>query len=245
MRIWRIIAISVASLFLLFLLLQILPPQKVIKDAQRTIKTIPTPIGYERIEDDSEQTIFLRNLPLKDAPAKVQKFTGGDYTKTEREIIDLPLLSRSEQCADVAMRLRAEYLYSQHKYLSIRFPVHKYVYIRYLGGSSRYLFEWYLKLVYKFSGTHTLTQTLQPIDLNEIRIGDMYVYNRHGNGHAVTIADICVNSLGEKRVLLVEGCGVERHTNSLEMHTLRHIWYNPKEPQSFGYKFQSTDAKRW
>ena len=36
-------------------------------------------------------------------------------------MVDLPLLSNAEQCADVCMRLRAEYLYNTGQYGSIRF----------------------------------------------------------------------------------------------------------------------------
>ena len=90
----------------------------------RTIGDIPTPWGYERINgDDVTYTKFLRSLPLKGRGSKVQLYTGGDarFQSLNYAVIDLPLLSNAEQCADVCMRLRAEYLFNTRQYGRIRF----------------------------------------------------------------------------------------------------------------------------
>ena len=79
-----------------------------------TIGDIPTPDGYERIDgDDPKYGEFLRSLPLKPKGAVLKYYIGGiaDLQELNYAVVDLPLLSNAEQCADVCMRLRAEYLY--------------------------------------------------------------------------------------------------------------------------------------
>ena len=89
-----------------------------------TIGDIPTPWGYERVDgEDAAYARFLRQLPLKRKGAKVMLYTGGvsRFQSLNYAVVDVPLLSNAEQCADVCMRLRAEYLYHTGQYGRIRF----------------------------------------------------------------------------------------------------------------------------
>ena len=89
-----------------------------------TIGEIPTPDGYERVDgDDPEYGKFLRSLPLKPKGAIVKYYFGtiADLQDLNYAVVDLPLLSNAEQCADVCMRLRAEYLYSKGRYSDVHF----------------------------------------------------------------------------------------------------------------------------
>ena len=90
----------------------------------KTIGDIPEPWGYERISgDDVAYTNYLRSLQLKERGSKVQLYTGGDgrFQSLNYAVVDMPLLSNAEQCADVCMRLRAEYLFNTGQYGRIRF----------------------------------------------------------------------------------------------------------------------------
>jgi len=74
-----------------------------------TIGDIPTPDGYARIEgEDPKYGKFLRYLPLKPKGSVVKYYWGGiaDLQDLNYAVVDLPLLSNAEQCADVCMRLR-------------------------------------------------------------------------------------------------------------------------------------------
>ena len=80
----------------------------------KSIGDIPTPWGYERIPgDDPAYSEFLRKLPLKSKGSDVMLYTGGRsrFQSLNYAVVAVPLLSNAEQCADVCMRLRAEYLY--------------------------------------------------------------------------------------------------------------------------------------
>jgi hypothetical protein len=90
----------------------------------RTIGEIPTPWGYERINgDDPAYSQFLRSLSLKGKGSEVMLYTGGisRFQSLNYAVVDMPLLSNAEQCADVCMRLRAEYLFCTKQYNRIRF----------------------------------------------------------------------------------------------------------------------------
>ena len=60
----------------------------------------------------------------------MQLYTGGDarFQFLSTGVIDIPMLSNSEQCADMTMRVRAEYLFSHGRYSEIRFPGRKWQY---------------------------------------------------------------------------------------------------------------------
>ena len=90
----------------------------------KTIGNIPSSWGYECVSgEDVAYTDYLRNLPLKGRGLKVQLYAGGDgrFQSLNHAVVDMPLLSNAEQCADVCMRLRAEYLFNTGQYGRIRF----------------------------------------------------------------------------------------------------------------------------
>lgn len=51
-------------------------------------------------------------------------------------VVDLPVLSNAEQCADACMRLKAEYLYQTGQYNKIKFQDDNGQSLRYSGGAS-------------------------------------------------------------------------------------------------------------
>lgn len=177
-----------------------------------TIGAIPTPAGYERIEgDDPEYGKFLRSLPLKPKGAVLKYYIGGvaDLQSINYAVVDLPLLSNAEQCADVCMRLRAEYLYHAGRLSDIHFlDVQGHV-LKYSGEKSRESFEDYLRDVFDVANTYSLSQEMAIRRLSQIQPGDVFVYparDKNSYGHAVMVADVAQNKeTGKKAVILVEG----------------------------------------
>ena len=190
----------------------------------RTIGDIPTPWGYERINgDDVTYTKFLRSLPLKGRGSKVQLYTGGDarFQSLNYAVIDLPLLSNAEQCADVCMRLRAEYLFNTRQYGRIRFQNVNGKTMSYGGGSSRRSFERYLRNLYGVASTFSLSREMTTRRLTDMQPGDVFVYPaRYGQqyGHAVMVVDVAVNKNGKKVFLLAEG-----NTPARNIHLMRNF----------------------
>lgn len=192
-----------------------------------TIGDIPTPWGYERIPgEDKAYSQFLRTLSLKPRGTKVQYFTGGDarLQSLSYAVVDMPLLSNAEQCADVCMRLRAEYLFQTGQYARIHFRDVNGKTMRYSGGGSRKALESYLRRVYGVASTFSLSRELEQRPLSEVQPGDVFVYaavDRPGHqpyGHAVMVVDVAENKRGKRAILLAEG-----NTPARDIHVMRNL----------------------
>lgn len=192
-----------------------------------TIGNIPEPWGYERINgDDVAYTNYLRSLPLKERGAKVQLYTGGDgrFQSLNYAVVDMPLLSNAEQCADVCMRLRAEYLFNTRQYGNIHFKDVNGNTMRYSGGASRKSFENYLRRVYGVASTYSLSREMKTRRLSDMQPGDVFVYaavdrpGYHKYGHAIMVVDVAENKKGKKAFLLAEG-----NTPARNIHIMRNF----------------------
>ena len=177
-----------------------------------TIGDIPAPDGYVRIDgDDAKYSEFLRSLPLKPKGAVVKYYWGGiaDLQDLNYAVVDIPLLSNAEQCADVCMRLRAEYLYRIGNIENINFLDVNGNILSYNGESSRKTFEKYLRDVFRVANTYSLSRQMDARDLEDIQPGDVFVYpapDSRSYGHAVMVADVAQDKkTGMKAVLLLEG----------------------------------------
>lgn len=190
----------------------------------KTVGDIPVPLGYTRVEaEDDSYAAYLRSLPLKDRGAKVQLYTGGDagYQFLSTGVIDQDMLSNSEQCADVTMRLRAEYLWGKGRYSDICFRDVNGKRLRYTGGSSRKAFEKYMRGVYGVCSTFSVYHETQPRSIKDVRPGDVLVYPArpgHRYGHAILVVDVARNGSGRVAVMCAEG-----NTPAREKHILRNL----------------------
>lgn len=190
----------------------------------KAIGDIPAPHGYTRVEaEDGSYAAYLRSLPLKKRGAKVQLYTGGDanYQILSTGVIDLNLLSNSEQCADVTMRLRAEYLWKKGRYGEICFRNVNGKNMRYTGGSSRKAFEKYMREVFGVCSTFSEYRETTPRSIKDVQPGDVLVYPArpgHRYGHAIIVTDVARNGSGKIAIMCAEG-----NTPAREMHVVRNL----------------------
>ena len=153
-------------------------------------------------------------------------YTGGRsrFQSLYYAVMDIPLLSNGEQCADVCMRLRAEYLFQTGQYGRIRFKNVNGKTLAYNGGSSRKAFERHLRNLYGVASTFSLSREMKTRRLAEMQPGDVFVYaaaDRPGNhkyGHAVMVVDVAENKSGKKSFLLAEG-----NTPARDIHVMRNF----------------------
>lgn len=232
-----ILALLVAVVAAAVLYLPIFIPGN-FKKGDRCVGDISVPSGYERIDgDDMEYSEFLRSIPLKPKGTKVTLFKNGEKAKFSNTIscavIDLPLLSNAEQCADACIRLRSEYLFRHGKYGRICFKDNAGIPFQYLGGRCRKAFETYLRTVYNVANTSSLCKELPNRDPKEIQPGDILVYKvRPGRkyGHAIMVLDVVQNPKnGRKMVMLAEGC-----TPACDIHVLANL-KNPRKSPWFSW----------
>ena len=203
------------------------------------IEDIPTPRGYVRITgSDPAFTTYLRSLPLKPKGSHVMLFTGGKayLQSVAYAVVDLPLLSNDEQCADCCMRLRGEYLYQTRQYGRIRFTDVNGNTLRYEGGASRKSFESYMRRVYGVASTYSLRHSLAQREPSDIEPGDVFVFAagstkmgvKMAMGHAIMVVDVAENNEGKRVFLLAEGSAPAQDIHVLRNVTspLRSPWYS-------------------
>ncbi len=190
-------------------------PHRVPPSPYGTVGEIPCPEGF--IPSESAPDGFhgyLGSLPLARPDSVVTGYDGTPCDTLERfcyRVVDFPLIDKNEQCADVCMRLRAEYLYGENRFRKIRFTDTRGKMLRYHFGACRPLFDRYLKKVFGWSSTKSMCASMPVRPLNQITPGDVFVYDEDARedkkyGHAVMVAKVAVDTAsGRKAVLLIQG----------------------------------------
>ena len=180
-----------------------------------TVGEIPCPAGFCPIEYAPDSfSSFVQGLPLAKPDSMLTNYDGTPRDSLERfcyRIVDLPLINENEQCADVCMYLRAEFLYEGNHFRKIHFADTRGKTLRYYFGAARPLFERYLKEVFLWSNTESLRNSMSVQSIGDLIPGDVLVYDTDSRpnekyGHAVMVAAVAVDTVSaQKAVLLIQG----------------------------------------
>ena len=230
---------------------QKMPVQSVAQTDEATASTlkkvsdIPPPKGFVRGEKTGFG-LFLRNITLKKDKV-VYLFDGRLKANQTAQfaVLDVFVGDRDlQQCADAVMRLRAEYLFAQKQFDSIKFKDgngFSMDFGKWIKGNrivfSQNKLSWqacescnarheslmkYLNTVYGFAGTATLTKELRPLSkVSDMDIGDVFI--KGGSpGHAIIVMDVAVNTAGKKVFLVAQS-----YMPAQDIHILK----NPKNAQ--------------
>lgn len=225
---------------------------------------ISTPEGYNRVvvKKGSFQE-WLRYLPMQPKGAKVKLYNGKTkfFQGLNGGVVDIDVGTTDlQQCADAVMRLRAEYLYSQQRYDEIHFNYtsgFKAEYakwrngnkIKVRGNSVSYYqnpkntdktyagFKQYLKNVYMYAGTFSLNKELKKESISNLKAGDVFIIGGFP-GHVVMVADVCKNSEGEQKALLVQSYMPAQsiHVVNPSVTSGKNSWHSIKELKANGWK---------
>lgn len=203
-----------------------LPAEFVNKESvPASVGLIPVPKGFIRpVYPANSFAFWLRGLLLK--TDKTVYLFNGQLKKNQAAqfaVLDMPRSTTGlQQCADVIMRLRAEYLFLQKRYNEIRFTDFEGRLYDWTKGADRKGFEKYLDLVFGWCGSASLEKQLNTVpDFNSIEPGDVLI--RGGfPGHAVIVADLAINTKGEECYLLIQGYQPAQDI---------HILINPMDPE--------------
>lgn len=207
----------------------------------KTIGDVPVPYGYTRIEvQNGSYAEYLRSLPLRKRGTKVNLYTGGEANLQflSSGVIDQDILSNSEQCADVTMRLRAEYLWQKGRYSEISFRNVNGKQMNYTGGSSRKAFESYMRNVYGLCNTYSVYHETVPRNIQDVQPGDVLVYparSGHKYGHALIVVDVAKKD-SKVAIMFVEG-----NTPARDKHIVRNM--NPQDNPWFFFDGSEDDLR--
>jgi len=215
------------------------------------LERINTPKGYKRLEaSENDLTGFIRSLPLKQAGSPVLLYNGTEkgYQDGHVAVFDLDVGDRDlQQCADSVMRIYAEYFWSIGAYDRIAFHLTNGFLMEYTkwregnrlvvngndtswsktaGFDDSYEnFRKYLNMVFAYAGTISLSKECQPVSIEEILPGDMFIY-AGSPGHCVLVVDVATDNDGNKCFLLAQG-----YMPAQDFHILK----NPLHPDDPWY----------
>lgn len=186
------------------------------------------PAGFARVAaKPGSFGAWLRRLPMKPAQSRVMLHTGSPKWRQDVHagVIDIDTGQRDlQQCADAAMRLRAEWLWDSGRKRDIGF--------NYTGGGHVSYARWargerpsedgkrwrrrgkpddsyasfrkYMIQVFAYAGTYSLSKEMKPVALDALSAGDVFIVGGFP-GHAVLVADVAENAAtGEKVFLLTQ-----------------------------------------
>lgn len=173
-----------------------------------TIGEIPVPDGYKRVPAGAGTfDEWARTIPLKkDKTVYLYNGSRKRNQAAQYAVVDIPTGKQDlQQCADVVMRLRAEYLFSQKKYNEIAFMDYSGKWYKWERGNDRSAFDRYLQTVFGWCGSASLEKQLTTVsDFNSIKAGDVLVQGGFP-GHAMIVVDMAVNANGKKVYMMVQG----------------------------------------
>lgn len=235
------------------------------EDGKVISERIDVPKGFERIEA-KEGTFgdYLRSLPLKPHGSPVLYYNGD--TKSAEvyvAVLDIDIGDRDlQQCADAAMRLRAEYLYSKSEFDKIHFNFtngfrvdyskwmqgyrvaisgNKTSWVKKTGEASDYQsFRKYLDMVFAYAGTASLVKELSTVAIEDMQIGDVFI--KGGSpGHCVIIVDMAENKeTGEKLFLLAQS-----YMPAQDIHILKNPYNDEGNPWYSLQSGEDLDTPEW
>jgi hypothetical protein len=198
---------------------------------------------------------------------ELKRWQGGQAAVVEMSVGDKDL----QQCADAVIRLRAEYLFAQGKKTSIGShftsgfdaPFARWLkgerirvdgnkaawYNAHQPGASHDDLLAYLRMVFTYAGTASLSKELLPCADKDIEAGDVFVQGGHP-GHAVIVVDVARNAMGEQIFLLAQS-----YMPAQEIHVLKNMedtdlspWFRLNEGEELvtpEWTFRWQDRKRW
>jgi hypothetical protein len=239
------------------------------------VNRIRVPEGFERIPVQKKTFgDWLRHVPLKPGAPSVRLYNGElKYNQSAQyAVLNIDVGSEDlQQCADAVMRLKAEYHFSRKEKEQIHFKFtsgDNAEYVKWIEGYRPVIngskvnwikkaqkdetykgFKAYMKQVFMYAGTSSLSKELQTIPLSQMQPGDVFIKGGFP-GHAVIVLDMAVHKTSGKKIFIL----AQSYMPAQDIHILK----NPEEsgtpwyPLDFEgdletpeWTFQSTELKRF
>ena len=232
------------------------------------------PVGYQRLNQSKKSFgAWLRTLPIRPGRPLVRLHNGQLKGNQDAQIavIDIDVGKKDlQQCADAAMRLRAEYLWAANRQSDVCF--------RYTSGDAASWSDWskgirprinknkviwskrakpntayknfrkYLDSVFMYAGTFSLSKELKRVrEPSKVMPGDVFI--RGGfPGHAVIVLDVVTDKKGNRKFLLGQSYMPAQEIHVLKNPKHRTPWYSAQDSgrlQTPEYEFTYSDLRRF
>jgi len=252
------------------------PTNKIMGINSETIRGISLPGGFTYVDDgDSAYSNWLLDLELKKSKT-VYLYNGKLKSNQEAQygVLNIDIGKKDlVQCADAAMKLRADHLFEKHLYDQIKFlatsgdeisfeswlkgmrwkeqgaklvsyNIHK------EGSNIQQEYNSFMELVFSYCGTYSLSKQMNTVkDIMSIQPGDVFVFGGFP-GHAVTVMAVAKNEGDERVFLLSQGYMPAQDIHILKNYanTDQNPWYNVSELYPLytpQWQFEKESLKRW
>ena len=217
---------------------------------------------------------YLRALPLLPSGTAVHTFNGGLKARQDvhAAVVDVSVGPKDlQQCADAAMRLRAEYLFAHGRHAEIHFNFtngFRADFARWAAGerikvkgnsctwvrtgakdASHASLIAYLDVVFTYAGTLSLSKELKTAGDTPIEAGDVFIQGG-SPGHAVMVVDVARTPDGRQAFLIAQSYMPAQWIHVLKnLHQPDHgAWYMAGEGPVLAtpeWTFRWSDRKRW
>ncbi|MEN9639379.1 MAG: hypothetical protein RLZZ262_1247 [Bacteroidota bacterium] len=244
---------------------------EVVKTGHTISSRFNPPEGFSR-GAGAQSDQFFRQLKLHPDGHSVHLFNGA--LKSNQSVHAAVLTydvgkADLQQCADACIRLIAEYLWQEKRYDDIHFYLtngwrmdysewRKGKRLAVRGNTTQWVastgvdtsyacFRSYLDHVFMYAGTLSLSKEIQPVEFNDLRIGDVIVQGG-SPGHAVIIVDKVEHSNGEVRYMLAQSYMPAQEIHILKTPTSGSVWHtiNSKEQvETAEWTFESPQFGRF
>jgi len=213
---------------------------------------IPLPGGFERIATAKNSFAkWLASMKLKkDKTVYLFNGTPKQNQSAQFAVLDISVGNTDlQQCADAVMRLRAEYLFANRQYSSIRFADNNGGVYQYHEPYDYNNLQVYLKRVFGMCGSASLAKQLNNKPFNNIEAGDVFIKGGFP-GHAVIVMDVAIKGMGKKIFLLAQSYMPAQDIHLLlnpSNHSLS-PWYEVNEEATIEtpeYTFTRHQLKGW
>ncbi len=225
------------------------PYSYIIEDGMTVAARIRPPEGFTRTEGNAYEE-FIRNQALMPHGSPVLLYNGSQKGNQNVHVavlsIDVGERDR-QQCADAALRLRCEFLFSTGQYDRINYHLTNgdaFPYAKYRDGcrlkvdgsntslvktaradSSYAAFRKYCDVLFAYAGTISVEKESEAIPKEDMRIGDVFVQGG-SPGHCVIVMDMCENAAGDKLFLLGQSYMPAQQIHILKNPASDSPWYS-------------------
>ncbi len=215
------------------------PNKTILNKLENIIKTrYNPPLGYKRVALEGKSFgLFLREQGLRDYDESHS--ASGVYDS----VLDIKIDPENMHQSSAMMLMRAEYLYTNGHYDQIEFSFESGFLAEYekwvqgyrldkQGGVTQWVqrgnnsnkpedLRDFMEAVFKYSGGLSIDKKLEPVDINQMSIGDMFVRGG-GVGQIVMIIDMAESEDTGEKIFMLAQSSIETKETS--------ILLNPRDP---------------